>query len=744
MGRENVVWSRGGYAEARERWNGRAADGPDALRALADGGLEEQLDAFCGVVARVPDHPGEVDVLLALGLELLDRHRVDWRRSRLLEMRVDLLQAASEGRRAAGRPFAAVWLASVAVAAGGPGPGPAAIADVLHVPTAMPPPGASTVGGLLARGHLLECLEVARRAGESGFAVALARSALTGDVAGLGATIVTPRDRALARLFAHGLPELRAPRRVPDVVGDALLDVLEADLAGVDDRLLALEGPLEQALTGGDCARGLLALGAVARLGYRARRSAIVGLTLAVLRHWSHRVSGGASDDVYRTSVDIQETVELPVLSESRPWRMGRTMSLVAELGVALGASRVRQLFRSTARAKRLQEAEREALGRVLARHARRMKGPVMKVAQHIGYAGLPLPDRVARELGALADASPPMPYADVEAVLAEELDDVGALFRYVEPVPLGTGSVGQVHRARLHDGREVAVKVLYPGIREAVRHDVRMLGLCVPLLRILVPRTPWGELVDELEAELLAETDLRREAELQRVFADGFADDPRVRVPRPLPDYVTERVLVMELAEGERMRTFATSASGAARRRATEALYAFFLRDVGSRALYADFNPGNFLFTDDTVWCLDFGCVKRWEPDLHGHIRDLVAGAVLRDAARFRPAARALNVTSDPDHFDYDRLLALFDPETYRRTGPDGAPLPWAPEDAFRLVAGFRLRADQTLQPYHLFGLRAYFSFLGLVVQLGMADDGMAMARSVLGEEESPVQTAR
>ena len=90
------------------------------------------------------------------------------------------------------------------------------------------------------------------------------------------------------------------------------------------------------------------------------------------------------------------------------------------------------------------------------------------------------------------------------------------------------------------------------------------------------------------------------------------------------------------------------------------------------------------------------------------------------------------------------DRLLALFDPETYRRTGPDGAPLPWAPEDAFRLVAGFRLRADQTLQPYHLFGLRAYFSFLGLVVQLGMADDGLAMARSVLGEEESPVQTAR
>lgn len=742
MGRENVVWSRSGHADAVAAWATRTPPGLDVLRAWADGTLEQQLDAFCGAVEAVRSGADDPDAVLSLALGILDARRVDWRKSRLVGLRIDLLEAGAHGLQARGRPFGAAWLGLIAEGIGGTPPDPTLLASALSVATASPTAPEHTSDGLVARGRLLEALDAARRDGAHGFPQALCAAALAGDVEPLQAPSLESGPLALAHLFAHALPERRAAHRLPELGPgwDPLVDALAApdEGAAVEERLLRLTRPLELAVTGPDAARGLLGVGAVLRFAHQARRPAVVRFLLALLHDWSLRVSEGCSRDVYRTATDIVETVDLPVLAESSWARTARTLTLLTELGAAFGAARVRQLFRSTHRAKRLTDDEREALGRVFVRHARRMKGPLMKVAQHMGYGGVPLSPRVARQLAALCDRSPAMPFDRVQEVLTEELGDPRRVFASIEPMPLGTGSVGQVHGARLHDGRHVAVKVLYPGIRDAIAHDVRLLGMSTPLLRILVPRTPWGDVVDELEAELLRETDLHREAGLQRAFADGFADDPHVRVPRPVDELVTERVLVMDRAVGERLEPFAARADQAARQRATDALYRFFLRDIGANALYADFNPGNVLFADDAVWCLDFGCVKRWDDAMHAKIRAFVTGAVLRDPARFRPAARALDVTSDPDHFDYDRLLALFDPETYRRTDGDGRPLPFAPHDVFRLVAGFRLRTDQTLQPYHLFGIRAYFSFIALVVHLGCSDTGMEVARSVIERAEA------
>lgn len=744
MGRENVVWSRSGHADAAAAWASREPPGLDVLRGWADGTLEEQLDAFCGAVRALDtggaDHP---DAVLALGLRVLDARRVGWRKSRLVGLRIDLLEAGARGLLAGGRPFGAAWLGLIAEGIGGPPPDPTWLASALSVARACPSAPERTSAGLVARGRLLEALDTARREASGGAHLALCEAALAGDVEPLQAASHDGPSLALAHLFAHGLPERRASHRLPDLAAglDPLVDALDdrgPAQGAVEDRLLRVARPLEDAVTGPDATRGLLAVGAVLRFAHQARRPAVVRFLLALLHDWSARVSDGHSQDVYRTATDIVETVDLPVLAESSWARTARTLTLLTELGAAFGAARVRQLFRSTHRAKRLTDEEREALGRVFVRHARRMKGPLMKVAQHMGYGGVPLSPRVARQLAALCDRSPALPFDRVHEVLTDELGDPRRIFASIEPVPLGTGSVGQVHGARLHDGREVAVKVLYPGIRDAIRHDVRLLGMATPLLRILVPRTPWGDVVDELEAELLGETDLHREAELQRAFAAGFADDPHVRVPRPIDGMVTERVLVMDRAVGERLEPFAASADRASRQRATDALYRFFLRDIGANALYADFNPGNVLFADDAVWCMDFGCVKRWDDGMHVKIRAFVTGAVLRDPARFRPAARALDVTSDPDHFDYDRLLALFDPETYRRTDAAGRPLPFEPHDVFRLVAGFRLRTDQTLQPYHLFGIRAYFSFIALVVHLGCSDTGMEVARAVIERAEA------
>jgi predicted unusual protein kinase regulating ubiquinone biosynthesis (AarF/ABC1/UbiB family) len=193
--------------------------------------------------------------------------------------------------------------------------------------------------------------------------------------------------------------------------------------------------------------------------------------------------------------------------------------------------------------------------------------------------------------------------------VLRAELGaDWRAGFRTFEEQAVAAASIGQVHRAVAADGRQLAVKVQYPGVREALVSDVRTLSLMSRAAALVARGLALPPLMAELRDRLSEELDYLHEARTQERFARGFAGDPQIRVPEVLR--ATSRVLVMEWLDGRPLSAVARDGSQAERDRLA-GLYQLFLVSGPARAglLHTDPHPGNFLaLPDGRLGVLDFG----------------------------------------------------------------------------------------------------------------------------------------
>nr|WP_187700651.1 MULTISPECIES: AarF/ABC1/UbiB kinase family protein [Dietzia] len=241
------------------------------------------------------------------------------------------------------------------------------------------------------------------------------------------------------------------------------------------------------------------------------------------------------------------------------------------------------------------------------------LKGGAMKVGQALSVFEAGMPDKYAgpfREaLTKLQAEAPPLPPAEVEQVLDTQLGlRWRERFAEFNTSAAAAASIGQVHRAVWSDGREVAVKIQYPGADEALRSDLRQLRRLSPLLRPLNPGTDVKGVIDELYDSAVAELDYRGEADTQRVFAAAFRDDPLIRVPAVLAS--APKVLVTEWAEGRTLGRIAASGTQEERDRAGGLLAEFqFCSPARARMMHGDPHPGNFLLADDgRMVVLDFG----------------------------------------------------------------------------------------------------------------------------------------
>jgi predicted unusual protein kinase regulating ubiquinone biosynthesis (AarF/ABC1/UbiB family) len=244
------------------------------------------------------------------------------------------------------------------------------------------------------------------------------------------------------------------------------------------------------------------------------------------------------------------------------------------------------------------------------------LKGGAMKVGQAMSLFEAMLPDEVAgpyrEKLAQLRDSAPPMPTSRVHAVLARELGpDWRVNFAGFESRPAAAASIGQVHRARWHDGREVAVKVQYPGADEALRSDLKQLARMASIAGPLAGGMNVRAIADEFAARVDEELDYRLEATAQQAFADAFADDPEFTVPAVLAN--TSRVIVSEWMPGTPLTQIA--AWPEEERNAAGLKYVRFLFAGPSHVglLHADPHPGNFKVLDDgRLGVVDFGLVAR------------------------------------------------------------------------------------------------------------------------------------
>lgn len=272
--------------------------------------------------------------------------------------------------------------------------------------------------------------------------------------------------------------------------------------------------------------------------------------------------------------------------------------------------------------------------------------GAFLKLGQTLAARADLLPEAYVRELSRLQDAAPELPFETIRASLERELGrPLQELFAHFDEVPLAAASIGQVHRARLHDGRAVAVKVQRPEIQALVELDLELLEVFVRALADSLPPLDLDTIIAELRAMISAELDYEREAALTQQVAEFFAGDPKLHAPCVVSELSNRRVLVTQLMPGEkisvvldRLRAAQLAGDPAAQGRLSTLLarvleaYARMTLELG--VFQADPHPGNLLAdVEGELVVLDFGCAKPVAPARRERLIGLARGLLARDA---------------------------------------------------------------------------------------------------------------
>ena len=307
-------------------------------------------------------------------------------------------------------------------------------------------------------------------------------------------------------------------------------------------------------------------------------------------------------------------------MSNARLLRARRTLRvwrLTARNGARFVAHRARRLVTHRSRHEALDSEFAIRTANDVARELGNMKGALMKFGQLLSFVVEALPPEAQQALSALQSDAPPMAPEAAAAVVRAELGAAPQkVFLDWQAVPVAAASIGQVHRAVTRDGRDVAVKVQYPGVGDAIETDLNNTeGLYRLVGAFALKGLDTKGFVDELRDRMRDELDYRLEAGNQREFAAHFAGHPFVRIPIVDAATSSERVLTTEWVEGIGFAEFLATATPAAKQRAGEGIWRFAQHAVHHLGAFnGDPHPGNYRFSiDGEVTFLDFGLVKRW-----------------------------------------------------------------------------------------------------------------------------------
>ncbi|HEY8146290.1 MAG TPA: AarF/ABC1/UbiB kinase family protein [Kofleriaceae bacterium] len=322
--------------------------------------------------------------------------------------------------------------------------------------------------------------------------------------------------------------------------------------------------------------------------------------------------------------------------------RLVRVGGLSARLATSAAGARVRRLVTRRSRRAAYDEARRRRDAEAVTRAMGEMKGAFMKLGQMLSFVSDSVPAEYRAALASLQAKAPPLEFPAIRRVVEDELGaPLERRFARFDPRPIASASIGQVHRARLPGGEDVAVKVQYPGVAEAIRADLANVSVLYRAVAIMYPALDPGPVVAELRDRIGEELDYEREAASQETFRDLYAGHPFIRVPRVFASHSTGRVLTSELVVGQ---TFAEVAAGdaAARERFAEILYRFVFGSIIQFSVFnGDPHPGNYLYTPrGEVVFLDFGCVKRFPTAMMTRWMELVIAHLDGRADDFRALA--------------------------------------------------------------------------------------------------------
>jgi predicted unusual protein kinase regulating ubiquinone biosynthesis (AarF/ABC1/UbiB family) len=369
------------------------------------------------------------------------------------------------------------------------------------------------------------------------------------------------------------------------------------------------------------------------------------------------------------------------------------------------------------------------------------LKGPIMKVAQLISTIPDALPPEYAAELAKLQSQAPPMGWGFVKRRMMAELGpDWQRKFASFEHYPAAAASLGQVHRARAHDGAELACKLQYPDMQSAVEADLQQLQWIFAIHRRMDPAIDTTEIAKEIGARIREELDYRRELKHAMLYGAMLGGIDLIRVPRPWPELSTGRLLTLDWLEGRRLLEHQHDALEVRNRLATAMFTAWWFPFSRYGVIHGDPHLGNYTVFQDGpagrsaadrsaaggINLLDYGCIRIFPPKFVGGVVDLYHGLLRGDDALvvhayetwgFRRLTRelidGLNIWA---RFIYGPLL-----EDRVRTLADGVkPSEYGRRQAFQVHRALRERGPVQVPREFVFMDRAAIGLGGVFLHLG------------------------
>jgi predicted unusual protein kinase regulating ubiquinone biosynthesis (AarF/ABC1/UbiB family) len=448
--------------------------------------------------------------------------------------------------------------------------------------------------------------------------------------------------------------------------------------------------------------------------------------------------------------------------NEKIPTSRVRRTATVATLAAS---EAVKQFGTRAANVTRGEEASEQAMARRQLETAKQivavlgtMKGAAMKLGQVMSFLDVGLVaeehrDEFQQELAKLRDAAPTVSFKQMKRVIEEDLEQsISEVFSVFNEEPIAAASIGQVYRATLVDGREVAVKVQYPGVAAAVRADMQNLDMIMRLLKRMTPGLDVKAIAEEIKERIVEELDYELEAQNQRSLARIYAGHPFIVVPEVIGSLSRERVLVSEFVSGVGFEELKTRPQ-AERDRLGEIVFRFFLGCLyRHRQFSGDPHPGNFMLLDDgRVAFLDFGLFKRMDAEpveLELACQRAVAEG---DAATLHELLGRSGFLPEPERVDPDSLLAFIRDAIWWYTTADEV-VELKPEIATQVMiessdprsTHFREMRHQDMRPEHLFGRRMEMLTLAVLSQLHARANWHRIAREWMYGDEPVTELGR
>jgi predicted unusual protein kinase regulating ubiquinone biosynthesis (AarF/ABC1/UbiB family) len=435
--------------------------------------------------------------------------------------------------------------------------------------------------------------------------------------------------------------------------------------------------------------------------------------------------------------------------------RVGRT----AKIGGLAAGQAIRQAGTHAANVTRTKEGRQFALERRHVEAAEQivaalgtMKGAAMKVGQvmsflDVGVVPEEYREEFQRKLAELRDAAPTVTFKQMGRVIEEELGEpLKAVFDEFDEEPIAAASIGQVYRAKLHDGRQVAVKVQYPGVAAAVRADMQNLGLILRLAKRIAPGMDPKAIGQEIRGRIEEELDYELEAQNQRSLARIFRGHPFIVVPEVVGSLSRERVMVSEFVHGTGFEELKLRPQDE-RDRIAEILFRFYFGCLYRHHQFSgDPHPGNSMLLDDgRMAFFDFGLFKRM-PAGAVELEMSVARAVMEgDKETIMRLGTDTGFFPEPEKFDPDKVLEHFRAATSWYTVDEYIQL--TPEFATQVLIDmsdprseyFGQLRHESAPPDHIFGRRMEVLTLAVISQLRARGNFHRIAREwFYGDEPS------